>query len=166
MTAEAPATLQTYLVFKLGPKEYGFESRFLWEAAVSSSFTEVPLNESHLIGVTQLHGKIIPVLDMAGILGISVDPPSGGFVTMNLPGISEMLAGFAVDEVMGFIKVPDSEYQGEENELEGLDLPYLKGWAGSGKKLPILDMERLIRDQVEGGLGVEGLKQRDSTQLL
>ena len=156
MTAQVLALPHTYMIFKLGSHEYGFEARFLWETAVLASFIEVPRNEKHLIGVIQLHGKIIPVLDLARLLGISRTFSAGGLITVNLPDISDLLAGFVVDLVVGFAKFPALEIQSLENGPEIRDIPFIKGWAGEGKQIRLLDMEKLIRDQVADDPGAAG----------
>lgn len=162
MTAEVLALPHTYMIFKLGSHEYGFEARFLWETAVSASFTEVPRNEKHLIGVIQLHGKIIPVLDLARLLGISGAFPGGGLITVNFPDNSDLLAGFIVDLVVGFAKFPASEIQLLENGPDIPDIPFIKGWVGEGKQIQLLDMEKLIRDQIAGGPGAVGPQQNEN----
>ena len=154
MTAEILTLPGRYLVFTLGGKSFGFEARFLWEAAGMISFTGVPRNEGHLIGITQLHGKIIPVLDIAGLLGVSADGNCGEFITVNLHGTTpEFLAGFAVEKVVGFVKVQAIETLPAERGPGEADFPYLKGWVGEGVKFPWLDIERLIRDQVPRATG-------------
>jgi len=136
----------SYLVFQLGGNRYGFEARFLWEAAAGVSFTEIPLNENHLMGVTQLHGKIIPVLDLAGLLGIPLASAQGEFVTAHLPGPPEILVGFQVEAVVGFLKLAG------ENPLED---PGGRGWIDGEKKFTWLDIEKIIGQQA---LGLSGKK--------
>lgn len=146
MSAEVLALPHTYLVFKIGGMNFGFEARFLWEAAAAVAFTEVPLNRSHLLGVAQLHGKIIPVLDLAGLLDVPPVSTAGEFVTVQLPGPPEILAGFEVEAVAGFARIPKEELpQARGNGAEAS--PYLKGWAGEGKKFLLLDIEKIIGDQ-------------------
>jgi purine-binding chemotaxis protein CheW len=153
MTAEIVALPEQYLVFKLGGKDFGFEGRFLWEAATTVPFTEVPRKAGFVTGVTQMHGKIIPVLDMAGLLGVSAAFLPEGFIVVNLPGEAEFLAGFAVDRVVGFARVRSADTLPPERGPGEADIPYLKGWVGEGVKFPWLDIERLIRDQTPGDTG-------------
>ena len=150
MKAEILALPEQYLVFKLGGKEFGFEARFLWEAATEASVTEVPRNGGLLTGVTQMHGKIIPVLDLAGLLDVSAGPSPEGFVVVNLPGTAELLAGFSVEKVVGFVRVRAADSLPPERGPREADIPYLKGWVGEGVKFPWLDIERLILDQIPG----------------
>jgi len=148
MSVEFLTLPDTFLVFKLGGKELGFEARFLWEAAAAVSLTEVPSNASHLTGVTQLHGKIIPVLDLSGLLEVPLVSALGEFVTVHLPGPPEILAGFEVEAVEGFVKVPGETTGLGDNEMAGAG--YIRGFRGAEKKFLWLNIEKIIGGLVSG----------------
>jgi chemotaxis signal transduction protein len=147
------------MVFVLGGKVFSFEARLLWEVSTSVGFTEVPRFGGPLVGVTQMHGKIVPVLDMAGLLGMTQVPTPGGFIAVSLPGTIELLTGFTVDTVVGYAKIPPKDIQPWDGDTAEAPIPYLKGWVEEGKKFPLLDMERLVREQASGNMGAEDLIQ-------
>jgi chemotaxis signal transduction protein len=159
MTAATMELPHTYMVFVLGGKVFSFEARLLWEASTSVGFTEVPKFGGHLVGVTQMHGKIVPVLDMAGLLGMTKVPPPGGFIAVSLPGTNELLTGFTVDTVVGYAKIPPEDIQRCEDDTAVTPIPYLKGWVEEGKKFPLLDMERLVREQASGNTEASDVNQ-------
>jgi len=143
----------TYMVFTLGGKIFSFEARLLWEASDSAVFTEVPKTGGSLIGVTQMHGKIVPVLDLANLLGLGAITSPRGFIAVSLPGPVEFLAGFTVDSVVGFAKIPPEDIHWLDGDSAVPMFPYLKGWVEEGNRFPLLDMERIFRDQASGGPG-------------
>jgi chemotaxis signal transduction protein len=143
----------TYMVFILGGKVFNFEARLLWEASDSAVVTEVPQSGGPLVGVTHLHGKIVPVLDLAALLDLGKVPAPGGFIAVSLPGTVELLAGFMVDAVVGFAKIPPEDIHWVEGDPASSVFPYLKGWVEEGKRFPLLDMERIFREQVTGDTG-------------
>ncbi|HVM33188.1 MAG TPA: chemotaxis protein CheW [bacterium] len=143
MSAGPSPLADQQLVFRLGRQVFGVEAALLWETSSRVAFTEVPKTQGNLEGVTQMHGKIIPVLNLAAILGVKRRPPSGGFVAVKIPWPSELLAGFVVDEVVGFLRTA-----GGGARPAGADFPYARAWDGV---VALLDMPKLVADQVNGG---------------
>ncbi len=94
-----------------------------------------------------MHGKIIPVLDLSGLLGFRSIPEEavGGFVTVEVLEPSAILVGFPVDSILGFSKVKIPSGQPSD-----LGIPYVKGSAPSGKGEWLwLDIERIAKEQSE-----------------
>ena len=160
MSGELRLLPQTYLTFRLGVQQMAFEARHLWEAAGQVEWSEVPRQFPYMVGVIQLHGKILPILDLAGILGISRGNPGGsepgGFLAVNFTGQEEPAAGFLVDEVLGFVKIPVEELRDFSWGPDGRTLPYQTAWLGPGSDLPLLDIERLVKDQSPDRTGTDG----------
>jgi len=160
MSGELRILPQTYLTFRLGTQRLAFEAKHLWEAAGKVEWTEVPRQFPHMVGVTQLHGKIMPILDLAGILGIprgyAGGSGPGSFIAVNCAGQEEPAAGFLVDEVLGFVKVPVEELQDPAWGPEGRTFPYQTAWSGPNFDLPLLDIERLVTDQSPEKAGTDG----------
>lgn len=139
----------TFLLFRLGGFSLGFEAAYLWEVSVLAPVTSVPRVSPYLVGVTQFHGKIVPVLDLAGLLGLPAVPfkNAGGFVVAHLEKPKPFLAGFAVLEVKGFWKFQGADIHPGSTFPKGSVPPYGKGWAGSAEDpILLLEMEKLLLD--------------------
>jgi purine-binding chemotaxis protein CheW len=52
-----------YLIFSIGPEQYGIEIRYITEIISMQSITQVPDMPRYIKGITNLRGKIIPVMD-------------------------------------------------------------------------------------------------------
>lgn len=100
----------TYLTFYLRDHIYGIEARCLWEISTSTTLSPLPRTPARLVGITQLHGKIIPVVDLCSLLGLPFPDPGeeGGFIAVKPPGLNSP-AGFYVTGVLGFEKFPEAE---------------------------------------------------------
>jgi chemotaxis signal transduction protein len=142
----------TFLLFRLGGYCLGFEAAHLWEVSALAPVTSVPRVSPYLVGVTQFHGKIVPVLDLAGLLGLPgvPSPKAGGFVVAHLEKPKPFLAGFPVREVKGFGKFQAADIQPTGTFPNGPVPPYGKGWAGTAEEpILLLEMEKLLLDQYQ-----------------
>lgn len=130
----------TYLTFRVGDLDYGVEADSLWEIATSSPFSHIPRTDSFLVGVTHLHGKIIPVIDLPSLLELdltgAVSLPS--FIALQAPPLGH-LGGFYVSRVLGFEKFPPRFTQAPREPR-----PFVTGEVQRAQgPCHLLDLERL-----------------------
>jgi chemotaxis signal transduction protein len=94
---------ETYLTFHLGERILGFEASALWEISTSTPISHIPRTSSFLVGVTHFHGKVIPVIDLPGLLDLRIPAKElrTTFVALQVPS-SGHLGGFYVTRVLGF----------------------------------------------------------------
>ncbi len=59
------------LTFRLGEELYGLEVAQVQEIVEASGFDYIPLAPAGYLGALNFHGTILPVLDLAGHLGLS-----------------------------------------------------------------------------------------------
>ncbi len=133
----------TYLTFQLNGSDLGFEARWLWEISLSVSVSPLPPSVPYLVGITHLHGKIVPVLDLPALLGLPVfiSAPGKGFVAVKPPG-GNAPTGFYVDGILGFEKFPKSGEQPQASPDAGL---FRRGYADiAGRRVELLDMEWIL----------------------
>ncbi len=154
MKTEEAVLPNTFLVFKLNGRSFGFEARFLWEVANRTVMTDVPKSADFLIGVAQVHGKIVPVVDLAGLLGFPRPDAqqAGGFIVVNLLDPKPIRAGFYVHEVSGFAKISPEEIKPPAAIATGDYIPFLSGgWTyPSGESLLLIQIDKLIASQARG----------------
>jgi len=130
----------TYLTFRLGREVFGLEAKYLWEIATFVSLSPLPRNSSFLVGITHLHGKIIPVMDLNALLERAPLTDPGGFVAVKPFGL-EALGGFLVSRVLGFERFPAPDIQPVPEDKGGR---FLRGQASvQAGTLQLLDLERL-----------------------
>ena len=64
--------------FRLGKQSFAIESRFVSEVIRPNFMTRVPGADSYVIGVTNLRGEILTVLDLSEFFGAAMIPASEG----------------------------------------------------------------------------------------
>lgn len=67
---------QQYLTFTLADEEYGLEILSVQEIKSWAPVTPIPCAPSYLLGVMNLRGAIVPVIDLRNRLGLPSQPPS------------------------------------------------------------------------------------------
>ncbi len=60
----------SFLVFSLDEKRYACESFYVQRIFRAIEITEIPNAEKNILGIINLHGQILPVIDLRQILGI------------------------------------------------------------------------------------------------
>jgi chemotaxis signal transduction protein len=92
-----------YCIFRAGRERYCLEVLDVEEVVEWPAVTPVPLAPRFLMGIFNLRGSIVPVIDIAFTEGRRADlPPKNCVVAKRPSSEGEMLRlGIAVDEVMG-----------------------------------------------------------------
>jgi chemotaxis signal transduction protein len=105
----APETGPRLALFRAGGRLCGVAAAFCKQFVQLDAVTPVPLAPARLLGVTQLRGRILPVLDAASLLGLAPPPDSGGAAVAGMPalvvtatGLDSALAALTVTEIVGF----------------------------------------------------------------
>jgi purine-binding chemotaxis protein CheW len=142
--AEAADRNVHLIAFSRGEHRYGVELKNLTEIRPLVSWTPVPGIPSYYLGVTQLRGEIIAVVDIAVLFGAAVEPSAGerfGVVVMAGDVATALLAD-TVDDVHDLapehIHPPLATFDTTRER-------YIRGLTEDG--LAILDVERLLGDE-------------------
>ncbi len=135
-----------YLIFSMGNELYGMEIRYITEIIGIQPITEIPEMPEYVKGITNLRGKIIPVMDArlrfkkevreyddrTCIIVIDTDDTSIGLI---VDSVSEVIAMHDED-----IAPPPEINKGGHRYIKGI------GKAGGSVKL-LLDCQRLLADE-------------------
>lgn len=137
------------VVFQLAGELYGADISVVREVTPLQRVTKVPRTPGYIEGVTNLRGRVIPVIDLRRRLSLPASPPTkasriavaeldGGQVGMIVDGVSEVLR-ISADRIEKTPPVLNS----------GIDAQYIKGVAKIETRLIILlDLPRvLVRDE-------------------
>jgi chemotaxis signal transduction protein len=106
-------------LFRAGGRLCGVAAAFCKQFVHLEAVTPVPLGPAELLGVTQLRGRILPVLDTGSLLGPAPVPPAAAAappIDAGLPaagpgmpvlvvtatGLDSTLAALRVTEIVGF----------------------------------------------------------------
>ena len=132
---------------KLNKKEeYGVLLEQVREIRPLESITKVPNAKSYVLGVMNLRGMIVPVIDVKEKLGFSSDGTSSPKARVLVADVGGHLTGLLIDEVDQVMRITSKEV--ETNLSGGLEsLEYVKGVAKiSGRLVVLVDMGKLLKD--------------------
>jgi chemotaxis signal transduction protein len=135
--------LRNVIVFTIGAVRYAVELRWVREVVSLGFVTVVPTAPPAIGGVCNLHGTILPVLDVGAVLGGASGPPprqGDGALVLETEGLVCALRVDQVDHVASL----------QETAGSVID--------AGGRTLPLLDPARLVRGALEqvGGTGDTG----------
>ena len=104
------------------------------EVADLGQVRAVPGARPELLGVRNLRGRILPVVDLALLLEIPRTAPPGRLLVAEAGG---RRAGFAIDEVSGVGELPDPAEETESDLLVGALI-------GEGDLIGVIDLPRVF----------------------
>jgi purine-binding chemotaxis protein CheW len=129
--------------FLLGGDAFGFELQRMSEVSPLVGVTAIPGSPSFVLGVINLRGQIVPIIDLRMLIGIEANGPivfNKGLIFRQ----GRLVVGFLADEVIGAKKVPISQLQYSVGMLCGADAAFVK--AVSTERLIILDADKVLGD--------------------
>lgn len=134
-------------------EDYGIEVEFIREIRPTESITRLPRAPTHVKGITNLRGKIIPVVDLKQRLGFASSGEPGADSRILVAETAGATTGLLVDRVEQVIRLPAKDVDQSAPELLQRG-QFLKGIAKTeGRLLILLDAEKLLED-VGGGTDV------------
>jgi purine-binding chemotaxis protein CheW len=131
------------LLFSLGGESYAFPLERVREVVKPGPTTPVPSIPKHILGVMNLRGEILPVLDLKRLLGVGegTPTPQGRIIVVKTPG---MTVGFLADGVEDAIEVRES-MEPPLAILPERQAQYLQGQVTHERVLVgVLDVEALL----------------------
>lgn len=104
---------------RVGQEHYAFDVAHVVEVADLDAPTPVPGAGAAFFGVGNLHGQVVPFLDLAALLGTGGGPPPQRAVVVEDGG---RRAGLAVDEVESVEAAPEASEEPDSALLTGAAL--------------------------------------------
>jgi purine-binding chemotaxis protein CheW len=132
------------VTFQLGREEYGIEIASVQEIIRATDITPVPGAPSHVKGVINLRGKIIPVVDLRKRFQL---PAAAGSDAQRIVvvEIGQKRIGMLVDSVSQVIKVPSGVVEEMPEEATSIDENFIRGVGKLENRLIIiLDLGRSL----------------------
>ena len=145
---EVRAKAGKFLTFRLGAETYGVAIQFVREILGLTAITTVPNTPKFIKGVTNLRGKIIPLIDLRVKLGMEASDSTREtcIVVVEVPGVAErILIGVIVDGVKEVLNVAESELEAVPSFGIRVNTSFLLGLANAKAGLSLLlDIERVL----------------------
>jgi len=137
-----------FITFEIGDRRLGADVMAIREIRAWSPATPLPNAPSHVRGVVNLRGVVLPVLDLSQRLGWGETDPSGRHVIIVMR-VAEQLQGIIVDAVSDIVTLNPSEIQPVPDVGQSAAAAFLEGIATiDGKLIMILGLERITEPQL------------------
>ena len=149
MYQEAQATVAPLqqLTFALADEEYGVDILAVREIRGWSHVTRIPQAPDYVLGVLNLRGAIVPVMDLRLRFGL-VRENYNGTTVMIIVAIGERLFGIVVDAVSDVVDIDPAAIKPVPDMGAVVDTRYLNGLATHDEHLlMLLDVEKLMRPE-------------------
>jgi len=130
--------------FLLASEHYGIELRYIREIHVLSEFTPLPGAPAFVLGLTNVRGQILSVIDIKKFF----DLPEKGLTDLNkviVVRTHHMELGILADAVLGVRAIAAHDFQTSLPTLTGVRAEYLKGITKD--PLVVLDMDKILSDE-------------------
>lgn len=134
----------TFLVFSLADTDYAIEVARVREIIGALPITRVPCMPPAVLGVINLRGKVIPIVDLR--LRFGLDPVDHGTRTCVVVVQSRGTEfGAVVDRVAEVARIAASEIEEPPTFGADIDTTYLSGIAKTGARVRLLlDIDRAL----------------------
>ena len=137
-----------YLTFDLAEEEYGLEILRVREIIGLMDITPVPKTPDFVLGVINLRGKVIPVVDLRLKFGLPYKEPDDRTCVIVVEVAAEggtVKMGIVVDQVNEVVDVKGSEVEPTPSFGVNLDTAFILGMAKVGDKVKILlDIDKVL----------------------
>ena len=135
--------------FFLAGKGYAFDIMRVKEIVKAGHFTYVPNTAPFVLGVYNLRGDIIPILDLRLFFNLPVEPrTSDALENMIVLTIDEQNYGVVVDSISKVVSIYSGAIQPPHPIFGDINIRYIQGVVeNEGKLYILLDAERIFREK-------------------
>lgn len=139
-------TTERFLSFSLAGEVYAVDLAGILETDRLPRITRVPGLPAWAIGVSNLRGTILPVVDLRRLLNLEEsENPSEGRILVARLAAGDAPAALVVDRLEGVALLAPSELHPAPQWLDSKILPYLEGIGSfKGRLVNVLDLGRLF----------------------
>jgi len=149
---QSPASEEQVVVLELAGEAYGVEIGRVQEIIRMQPITRVPNVPAFIEGVTNLRGRVIPVLDLRRRFGLAATPPTRQSRIV-VAELGSHAGGLIVDGVSEVLRVPADAVEPPSALVTTAESTYLRGVAKLEDRLVLLlDLTRILTSSEQGDL--------------
>jgi purine-binding chemotaxis protein CheW len=139
----------SYLTFALGNEQFAILVGHVQEVVEFGQVTKVPSAPNYMLGIINLRGRVLPLLDTKLKLGLPATPPSQKnrilVLDIQLDGDKSMQLGAMVDQAREVIEINKNEIQDSpELEDQKTNTPITGVVNHHGKITMIMDIKKVF----------------------
>ncbi len=144
---------EQYLTFVLDGEEYAIEILKVQEIKSWAPVTPIPCSPQYLLGVINLRGAIVPVVDLRQKFGLEsreFTPTTAVIIVRATDSEQQRVAGLVVDQVAEVYHLQSAQIQDSSAVAASIDSDFISGLAQIDDKLVIMiNLERIIDSSLE-----------------
>jgi purine-binding chemotaxis protein CheW len=148
----ASESSEQYLTFMLAGEEYGVDILRVQEIKGWDKVTRIPNTPDYVLGVINLRGAVVPILDLRRRFGLDAVEfgPTTVIIVLRVAGQrDERTVGVVVDAVSEVYNVESADAKPPPDVCGGVDTVFVKGLVTIEEKMLILlDIDRLIGNSI------------------
>lgn len=135
-----------FLTFSLGDELYGVDILRVQEIKGYTAVTKIPNTPSHIKGVLNLRGTIVPIVELRTKFGMpTIDYTP--FTVIIVVVVQDKVMGLVVDAVSDVLDIAQKDIQTSPDFGKKVDVTFLNGIGKSGDKLvALLDIDRMLSE--------------------
>ena len=132
-----------YLSFTLGSEEYAIPLLCVKEVIAVPEITPIPFTSSHFLGITNLRGQVISILDLRQKLGIK--PQGGAETAVIICDLAPLCLGMVVDSITSVLSPVSSDLSEKPSIQSNKNTDFITHIYRKDKKLVIfLDIQKTL----------------------
>ncbi len=147
----ADKDIRSLVAFRIDTEEFAVDIASVQEINRCVEVTRIPNSPPHVRGVMNLRGKIIPVVDLRGMLGFKakVADKQSRIIVIEIGGV---VAGFLVDSVSEVVHLAESSIEAPPPFAGPVQPDYVAGVGKIEERLLILlDLKKMFPAQAGSG---------------
>jgi purine-binding chemotaxis protein CheW len=123
---EVPQNLQQYVTFRVSNEIYGLPIHEIEEISKVFATTHVPRTAEFLVGIGNVRGRIMPVVDLARRLRLRPSERGRGARVL-IVQLHDEPYGLIVDQVLDVIRIPPEKIEDKPGGITGARAEYIRG---------------------------------------
>jgi purine-binding chemotaxis protein CheW len=132
--------------FHLGDTMFGIDTLRVQEAIKIPDMTTVPRAQASILGVVNLRGRIVTIIDLNRKLGLELSPVTADSRLIIVSWADEQI-GFLVDRIDDVIPIERSEISPSPSNVKGIQGQFFEGVHQSEKGLlVVLNVDAVLID--------------------
>jgi purine-binding chemotaxis protein CheW len=147
------ATEEHVVIFRLADEYYALDIQTVQEIVRLPAITSIPGADTWVEGVTNLRGRVVPVIDLRRRCGVVASDPTVDTRIVVVNGSSGMV-GLIVDAVTEVTRIPGDQIEPPGVLITGADNAYIRGVAKLETRLvSLMDLEGVLPSLAEAEPG-------------
>ncbi|MBC8129048.1 MAG: chemotaxis protein CheW [Rhizobiaceae bacterium] len=149
MEKKERAEMRELIAFTLGEQEFCVDVRQVREIRGYSAATPMPHAPSFVIGVINLRGTVLPIVDLSARLGFGTARKTVRSVVIVVV-LHDQLVGLLVDSVSDILTVSDDQFQPTPNIASELAQSFVRGvMALEGRMISLIGVDCILPAAVD-----------------